>query len=109
MPPSKMHIYSFHIGAVNLAKQAGLSDIHIQMLERWKSQVYLQYIGILRSQLAMLSKQLVRGHTAQQLDYQHAHMYLTHTAVSSTGYANNISNHAWVERCITSFCGLWHL
>ena len=28
-------------------------------------------------------------------------MYLTYTAASPTSYANNISNHAWVERCIT--------
>ena len=50
------------------AKQAGISNIHTQMLERQKSQVYLQYIGIPRSQLATLSKQLVWGHTVEQLD-----------------------------------------
>ena len=53
------------------AKQAGISNIHIQIyiLERQKSQAFLQYIRIPRSQLATLSKQLVQGHTVQQLDW----------------------------------------
>ena len=62
------------------------------MLERWKSQVYLQNIGITRSQLAVLSKQLVQGHIVQQLDWSiatctyvpHIHSSITY----STSYAN---------------------
>ena len=67
---SQYNAYSFCIGAAKSAKHAGICDIHIQieMLERQKSQVYLQYIRIPRSQLAMLSKQLVQDHTVQQLD-----------------------------------------
>ena len=59
-----------YIGATMSAKQAGISNIHIQIyiLERQKSQAFLQYIRIPRSQLAMLSKQLVQGHTVQQLN-----------------------------------------
>ena len=65
---SQYNKHSLCIGAATSAKEAGISDSHIWMLGRWKSQAYLQYIGTPRSQLATLSKQLVKGHTVQQLD-----------------------------------------
>jgi len=65
---SRYNTHSFCIGAATSAKEAGISDAHIQMLGRWKSQAYLQYIRTPRSQLATLSKRLVQGYTMQQLD-----------------------------------------
>ena len=65
---SKYNTHSFRIGAATSAKEAGISDAHIQMLGRWKSQAYMQYIRTPRSQLATLSKRLVQGHKMQQLD-----------------------------------------
>ena len=41
---SHYNTHSFCIGAVTSAKEVGISDVHIQMLGRWKSQAYLQYI-----------------------------------------------------------------
>ena len=69
MPTSTIHT-AFYKGTGMSAKEAGISDGHIQiwMLERWKCQAYLQCIGTSKSQLAMLSKQSVQGHTVKQLD-----------------------------------------
>ena len=36
--------HSFHIGATTSAKAANISDTHIQMLGRWKSNAYKLYI-----------------------------------------------------------------
>ena len=66
---SQCNTHSFRIGATTSAKEAGISDAHIQMLGRWKSQAYLQCITTSRSQLATLSTQLLQGHTVQQLDW----------------------------------------
>ena len=66
---SQYNTHSFYIGATASAKVAGISEAHIQMLGRWKNQAYLQYISTPRSQLAMLSKWLVQGHTVWQLDW----------------------------------------
>ena len=57
---SQYNTHSFCIGAATPAKEAGISDAHIQILGRWKSQAYLQYIRTPKSQLAKLSKQLVQ-------------------------------------------------
>ena len=54
--------HSFHIGAATLAKQAGISDLHIKMLGKWQSNAYETYITMPRQQLAALSKQLVTSH-----------------------------------------------
>ena len=37
---SQYNIHSFCIGAAMSEKEAGISDAHIQMLKRWKSQAY---------------------------------------------------------------------
>jgi len=65
---SRHNTHSFHIGVAKSAKEAGISDAHIQMLGRWKSQAYLQYIRTPRSQLVTLSKRLVQHYTMRQLD-----------------------------------------
>ena len=44
---SQYNIHSFCIGAATSAKETKISDTRIQMLGRWKSQAYLQYIGSL--------------------------------------------------------------
>ena len=49
--------HSFHIGAATLAKDAGISDVHIKMLlGHWKSNTYQLYVQTPQQQLA---KQLV--------------------------------------------------
>ena len=50
--------HSFCIGAGTTAKEAGISDVHIKMLGRWKSNAYQLYV---RAKLAKLSKQMVLG------------------------------------------------
>jgi len=35
---------SFHIGASTSAKDAGISDVHIKMLGRWKSNAHQLYV-----------------------------------------------------------------
>ena len=56
---SQYAAHSFRIGAATTAKEAGISDVHIKMLGRWKSNAYQLYVRTPREKLALLSKQLV--------------------------------------------------
>ena len=58
---SYFNTHSFRIGAATTAKEAGVDDIHIKMLERWQSNTYQQYIRTPPEQLARLSKALVKA------------------------------------------------
>ena len=51
--------HSFRIGAATCAKQAGITDVHIKKLGRWKSDAYQHYIKTPPQQLANLSKLLL--------------------------------------------------
>ena len=51
--------HSFRIGAATTARQAGIPDAQIQMLGRWQSNAYKQYIKTPCEELARLSKQLI--------------------------------------------------
>ena len=53
--------HSFQIGAATTAKEAGVDDIHIKMLGRWRSDTYQQYIRTPPEQLARLSKALLKA------------------------------------------------
>jgi len=50
--------HSFCIGAATSAKDAGISDIYVKQLGRWKSDAYQQYIRPLALKLASFSKQI---------------------------------------------------
>ena len=51
--------HSFQIGAATSAKEAGVSDVHIKMLCRWKSNTYQLYVRTPCKHLAILSSSIV--------------------------------------------------
>ena len=55
----RYNTHSFRIGAATTAKEAGISDVHIKMLGRWKSSAYQLYVRTPRDRLARLSEQMV--------------------------------------------------
>ena len=58
LPAADYNTHSFRIGAATTAKEVGISDTHIQMLGRWRSSAYQQYIRTSATTLAELSKVL---------------------------------------------------
>ena len=56
---SKYAAHSFRIGAATSAKDAGIDDVHVKILGRWKSNAYQLYVRTPQEKLASLSKQLV--------------------------------------------------
>ena len=52
--------HSFRIGAASTAAANGIEDSLIQILGRWQSTAYLQYVKIPRSQLASISSSLMQ-------------------------------------------------
>ena len=53
--------HSFWIGATTTAAQAGLTDSFIQMLGRWKSAAFLEYIHSDQSTLISVLARLAKG------------------------------------------------
>ena len=51
--------HSFRIGAATTAMQAKIPETHIQMMGRWRSNAYQQYVKTPPTELAKLSKKLV--------------------------------------------------
>ena len=51
--------HSFRIGAATTAAASGVEDSLIQILGRWQSTAYLQYVKVPRSQLAAISRSLM--------------------------------------------------
>ena len=56
------NIHSFRIGAAISASLAQLTDAHVQMLGRWRSNSFQRYIRSPPKELARLSKTIVTGH-----------------------------------------------
>ena len=59
---NQFNTHSFRIGAATSAKQAGMADVDIKMLGRWKSEAYQRYIRMSPSDLARLSQRLISDH-----------------------------------------------
>ena len=53
--------HSFRIGEATSAMQANISDVHVQMLGRWKSDAYKRYVKTPPQELVHLSRQLAAG------------------------------------------------
>ncbi len=56
---TKYATHSFRSGAASTAAEAGIPDVHIKMLGRWKSDAYQLYVKTPPIKLAPLTRQLV--------------------------------------------------
>ena len=61
MDKGSYNMHSFQIGAATSAIKAGISDVQVKMLGRWKSDAYQCYVRTPPEELASLSKKLVSG------------------------------------------------
>ena len=61
MDKGSYNTHSFRIGAATSAIEAGISDVQVKMLGRWKSDAYQRYVRTPPEELASLSKKLVSG------------------------------------------------
>ena len=55
---SLYNTHSFQIGAATSAKEAGIPDVYVKKLGRWRSDVYQHYVRPSAPELASLSKEL---------------------------------------------------
>ena len=55
---SLYNTHSFRIGGATSAKEAGIPDVYVKKLGRWRSDVYQRYVRPSAPELASLSKQL---------------------------------------------------
>jgi len=66
MDPHQFNTQCFRIGAATSAKRAGMSDLHLKALGRWRSDAYLRYIRFSPEDLAGLSKALTLTPSSKQ-------------------------------------------
>ena len=55
----QFNTHSFRTGAATSTKRAGMADVDIKMLGRWRSEAYQRYVRMSPTDLARLSKKLV--------------------------------------------------
>ena len=60
-PAKGYSTHSFRIGAATVAKEAGISNVHIKMLGHWNSDAYQLYVRTPKEYLARPSRQLAIG------------------------------------------------
>ena len=61
MDKGSYHTQSFQTVAATSSIEAGISDVQVKMLGRWKSDAYQCYIRTPLDELASLSKKMISG------------------------------------------------